>query len=357
MRNPNKFGSVYKLKDKPRRKPWVARVTTGWTTHIATKGEHKGQEVPKQEYKIIGYYKNRSDALNALSDYHTSPAPPPKADITLGELYKEWSEQKFNKLSRDTVSNYRAAWSRINVLQDSKFKELRTAHWQGLIDEYKSSLGHSALKKMKSLASSLYSYALQNDIVSRNYAEFVELPKEEKKVKKIFSDTEIQKMFKKAADVPYLDTVLIMIYTGMRISEMLQLTAFNIDLNNEIITGGIKTEAGKDRVIPIHPKIMPYIKAWYEFGGETLICRMHDKKAMTAKYYRENYYYPALKAAEVTPLVPHSCRHTFASRMSEAGVEAVYTQRIIGHADFAFTYNEYTHPEIEEYKKAIKKLK
>jgi integrase len=77
---------------------------------------------------------------------------------------------------------------------------------------------------------------------------------------------------------------------------------------------------------------------------------------MSAKYYREKYYYPAIEAIEIQRLTPHACRHTFASLMSAANVDPLHTQRIIGHSDYAFTANEYTHPEIRELRKAINKI-
>ena len=338
-----------------RRKPWCARITTGWKKTIAKRGKHKGKKVPRQIYQIIGYFETKQEGIDALALHRIDPVSP-KANIILEELYEEWSAAKYKSgISRDTINNYKAAWKHVDKLKSAKFKDLRTAHWQKVIDEKKEVLGHSSLKKIKSLTTLLYNYALKNDIVKKNYAEFIELPRYSKQEKQIFSDLDIQKMFKNADTVPWVDTILIMIYTGMRISEMLQLTKFNVDLKKQIITGGIKTEAGKDRVIPINKKIMTYIKKWYEKNGQALICR-EDGSKMSAKYYREKYYYPALEALEIQKLTPHACRHTFASLMAAANVDPLYTQRIIGHADYAFTANEYTHPEIKELKKAINKI-
>lgn len=85
----------------------------------------------------------------------------------------------------------------------------------------------------------------------------------------------------------------------------------------QTITGGLKTDAGKDRVIPIHPKIFKHIKAWYDKNGEYLIC--NDKgKHISDKKYREDFYYPALEKLEIRKLNPHCCRHTFSSLMRKA---------------------------------------
>ena len=136
---------------------------------------------------------------------------------------------------------------------------------------------------------------------------------------------------------------------------MLELTRFNVDLKNGIITGGLKTEAGKNRIIPIHPKIIPFIQKWYTKNGETLICRENGKK-ISSRYHREKYYYPALEHLKIKRLTPHACRHTFGSLMGRANADPKHIQEIIGHSSYAFTKDKYTHPYIEELKKAIRKI-
>ena len=143
---------------------------------------------------------------------------------------------------------------------------------------------------------------MQNDIINKNYADYIIIPKSEKQEKKTFSDIEIQKLendicpyTQKRCD--WSSTILILIYTGMRISELLSLTRFNIDMENQIITGGIKTDAGKNRVIPIHPKITEHIKYWLNKNGETIICR--NEKKINVRYYRDNFYYTVLERLDI----------------------------------------------------------
>ncbi len=58
------------------------------------------------------------------------------------------------------------------------------------------------------------------------------------------------------------DAALVLCYTGFRITEFLLLTPASYDSTAHILTGGIKTKAWKTRVIPVHPKIQPYIDGW-----------------------------------------------------------------------------------------------
>ena len=341
MRSPNGFGSVFKLKGR-RRRPWIARVTTGWADN------------GKQLFQPVGYFTTKQEAMTALALHRVSPVSP-RAGIALAELYNEWSAGKYRKISKSTENNYRAAWLHIKPLEKAKFADLRTGHWQAVIDRCADDgLSRSSLEKIRVLAVMLCDYAIKNDIATKNYAKFVELPRAEKTKKDRFTDLEI-KQLEKQADIPWVDTVLILIYTGMRISEMLGLTRFNVNLEQQVITGGVKTDAGKDRVIPIHPKILKYFKQRYDQAGAALVCD-DQGRPLTAKRYREKMYYPALEACGIRQLTPHKCRHTFCSLLAERGADTLNIQKLAGHADYAFTANEYSHPEIEALRREIAKI-
>lgn len=336
MRHPNGYGTVYKLSGN-RRRPYIARVPIGRADN--------GRTI----YQNIGYFEKSEDALDALAKHRFNPVSL-RSNISLNALYDEWSTSKYQYISKQLQDNYKAAWKYLSKYKNVEFKELRTAHLQSVIDGcHKSGKGKSTLQKIKILASLLYDYAIQNDICSKNYAKFIKLPKFEKVEKEHFSEIEIKKI--EASALEWADTILILIYTGMRISEMLGLTLFNIDLENELITGGVKTEAGKNRTIPIHPKIMPIIKKWHAIGGTRLICK--DKKPISARKYRDDYYMPTLRAIGVRELNPHACRHTCATLLAKAGADPLYIQKILGHADYSTTANIYTHTDVEELKKAI----
>lgn len=341
MRNPNRHGTVFRLSGR-RRKPWAAQVTTGWTND------------GKQIRQLIGTFETKSEALQALALNSLHPLPP-KAGITFGEIYNEWSEMKYPHITRSTADNYRKAWHGYLVRHAKvPMKDIRAAHIQLAIDECQNKgLSRSSMAKIRALSVMLFKYAMENDIANKNYATFARLPKAAQAKKQRFSDLEIKKI--EQSDVPWADSVLILIYTGLRISEFLGLTRFNVNFEKQIITGGIKTEAGRDRVIPIHPKILSHMKRRYDQGSNWLICNENGEK-LSAKQYRKKYYYPALEQVGVPRLTPHSCRHTFASLMAEAGVDPLSIQKLIGHSDYSTTANIYTHLDLTALQKAIEKI-
>lgn len=342
IKNPNGHGTIYKLSGK-RRKPWVAQVTTGWT------------EDGKQIRQTIGYYATKREGMDALTMHRISPVSP-KASITLGELYEEWSRAKYEKIGASTKRNYLVSWSYLSRLEKVPVKDLRAGHIQQAIDAAQTDgKSKSTIEKIKAVAVMLGNYAVQNDVVSKNYAQFTEMPKMEKKKKDRFTDIEVKKIAQ--VDDPWTDSVMILLYSGMRLNEFLGLTRFNVDIKKRVFTGaGLKTDAGKNRVIPILDEIFPLVERRYSQGNNYLIAT-EDGKRVNSDWYRKRVYYSILEKAGVSKLSPHCCRHTFASKLSEMGVPPTTIQYILGHASFSTTADNYVHPTTDQLLAAVGNIK
>jgi len=234
-----------------------------------------------------------------------------------------------------------------------RVRNIKTADMQRIIDANED-MSKSSLVKIKVLLHMLMEYAAKQDIVQKNYAAFIALPRKTDKAREVFTDLEIATLFKNDTD-KWVKSILIMMFTGFRISELLALTRFNVDFKNDTIIGGSKTEAGRNRIVPISPRISEYIRWWLDQNGDTLIC--HDSGAALTPYnYRKTYYTPTLERLGIRPLTPHCCRHTFATMLSRAGADTLAIQKIIGHADYSTTANIYTHPDFAMLRDAINRL-
>jgi len=359
IKNPNGYGSVVYLGDR-RKKPWAVRMSK------TVEGI--------QSYWYVDYYETKTEAEKRLAAEQISPTSP-KANITFKELYEEWKETPaFTDISKQTQDNYTAAYKHLAKLHSSKFINIRTSHIQSIIDNLVSEdkegnkipLSKSTKTKVKLLCGLLYKYAMQNDICNKNYAEFVKISKEDKREKEIFTDLEIKKL-EDNDNIPYVDTILILIYTGLRITELLKLTRFNIDFESMTLTGGLKTDAGKDRTVPIHPKALPYIKKWYDKGFNYLITKEKEvgKKGkkeilrgipITANYYRKFIFAPLLEQLGIEKKTPHATRHTCATLLARAGADTNAIKMILGHTDYAFTADTYTHTDVEFLKNEMSKI-
>ena len=212
---------------------------------------------------------------------------------------------------------------------------------------------------MKALGTSLWRYAMQLDIVDRNYAEYIYIQKEEKNERVAFSSEQMAKMWEKVSTVPELKYILVLCYTGMRIGEMLNAKTDNYNKAEQYFIAGSKTEAGKDRIITISPRILPFFDG---FGIDKYLFFLGEEK-LSEKRFRANYFYPALQKIGMDVLkedgshlyTPHCCRHTFATLMKNINAPATDKQKLIGHTKCEMTAH-YTHTDIESLKKITDNL-
>lgn len=336
MKNPNGYGSVFKLAGN-RRKPWCARITVGWT------------DEGRQQYKNIGYYEERSEAMIALAQYNNDPYDLDANKITFAEIYEKWSEEKFPKISDSNVRGYKTSFNKCSMLHNMKFRQIKKMHMQRIINE-NDHLSYQVRMKLKTLFSQLYKFAIENDIVEKDYSKFVEAGEQTTKIVRTpFSDAEIEMLWRNL-DVPYVNTILFMIYSGMRVGELLSIKSVNVNIERQILIGGIKTKASIDRTIPIHNRILPLIN----LDNEYLVVSPTGKK-MSYNNYIQRQFTPIMKELGMNHL-PHDCRHTTATMLDNAGVDRTIVKLILGHASNDVTERVYTHKTPEQLLSAINKI-
>ena len=313
----------------------------------------------------IGSFPDVRSAQEALDNF-VKNGRPELYNATLADIYKLWSEVHYQQIADATP--YKAMWKRMEPIHRVKMTDIRAAHFQPYVN---AATSKSSASKIKSLALMLCRFAVENDIVNKNYAEFIKLPKFEKTEKIIFTVDQIHTLWQHTAD-KRIQVILAMIYMGFRLGEMIILCPENIFLDEGYVIGGIKTEAGTDRIIPFPPKI-PEIKEFFR----QWVCDVQAGQRlfpMDERQFRHTYFYQPLSElgmidgqlrkgtgnSWVFPdkhhLTPHSTRHTFASLSSSAGMRPENLQKIIGHADYSTTAGIYIHKDISELIAEMSKL-
>jgi integrase len=333
MRLPNNYGSVSKLSGN-RRKPYIVRKTKGWNEN--------GQAIAD----IIGYYSTREEALKALADYNQNPYDVDKAKMTFKNLYELWLNKKATKLGQANLKQLKCAIKHCRILYTMKYREIKAYHMQGCIDNC--GHGYSTQGTIKNLLKRLDKFALELDIVNKCYSDLITSASIPATSKRPFTEEEIEKLWEMKKE-PWVDSVLIFLYTGFRISELLSLKISDIDLQNMIIKGGTKTDAGKNRIVPIHSRILPFVKARVNNNDVYLFGTMGS-----LTYYK--IWNEIMQQAEMAH-TPHECRHTFRSRLDSAGANKVCIDLLMGHKSTDVGERIYTHKTIEELRATIMLLK
>lgn len=327
----------------------------------------------KKMREPIGYFPTYEEADQALATWNRGRGT--KTNYTLKQLYDEWEEKAYKKISKSTASCYRAAWKQMAPLYKMKVRVLRTGHFQDIVDRLTDEgKSFSAIRDIKLLSGQLEKYAMQYDIIEKNYAEFIELPAKEEKEREIFTAEQIEILEKAAeADFMYARLIVILNYTGWRISEFLALTVQDYNPENNTFTGGMKTDYGKNRIVPVHPHIQGYVDELLRKNGPRLVCREETKgkgaKAhtvlvpVTSAYFRERWFKPTLdklgvKQKDGSDFTPHVTRHTFATNCWSSGVDPLVTKKILGHSPAAdVTEKTYIHVDVNALNEGISQIK
>lgn len=342
MKLPNGYGSITKLTGV-RRNPWMVRITTGWTD--------EGKEIRK----VLGYYSSRTAALSSLAQYHEHPYDVDTHATTFDDMWKKWTALTYTDKGEQIPHNYAAAYKWLPNLHEMTFADIRRRHIQGDIDACP--LGYPTKRMMKTLCNKLFKLAMDYEVVSVNYATDVELPEKGLSRKHHpFEPEELAILWRHTDDFGAM-TALVLSYTGFRPTELMKVKTADVYLDKHYMMGGMKTAAGKNRIVPIADKIAPIIASWYDEKNEYLVMSPRDGKPILT-YDRLRYIWERSDALKLLgkPHLPHDGRHTCATMLDNAGVNLKVSQLILGHSAKNITTRVYTHKTIAQLIEAINRI-
>ena len=149
---------------------------------------------------------------------------------------------------------------------------------------------------------------------------------------------------------------MILINTGVRIGELLELKKENVHLEKqyfEIVSS--KTESGI-RKVPIANHMIPIFENWLQYSkADTLLCTP-DHKPLTYRNYYDSYWKPLLEPLNIK-YTPHSTRHTFISMLTVLNTNQTTIKKIVGHSGaMSLTERTYTHLDVQTLVDAVNKL-
>lgn len=363
---PNGFGQICKLNNPNLRNPYRAMVTVG------------RNELGRYNTKIIGYYDTYNHAYEALVDYNRSPYDL-DINIKMSELYERWSKVYFENTSESSQKSMSATWRYCSSLYTMNVKNVRTRHLKGCIqdgyiikkgEKKKASANMQTL--MKCLFNLLFDYAVEYEIADKNYARDFSLSndikQERESIKKghiIFTDEELQILWDNVNKLPYVDLVLIQIYSGWRPQELGLIKLDRVDLSGGFFIGGLKTDAGIDRTVPIHSKILPLVQQRYQeatqLGSKYIFNYINSNgkyDAVSLTYRRYHDIYKTI--CDTLGLNPehraHDPRMQFVTMAKKYKVDQFAIKYIVGHKINDVTEKVYTKREPSWLKTEIEKI-
>lgn len=350
MKRANGTGTIIKLNGN-RRKQWCVKVPK-----YNMDGSFVGQTP-------IGYFENRTDADLFLADYNKARGiyDVDKMNFTFADLYNDFKRDYFptkeeQKIIKETgekiigkmgISNMwqtSGSYKQSKILWNRKYNELRRIDFQLVINSAKN-LSPSKLNHIITFFKKLDQYAKEQGIIQMSYSQFLEnIPEKVKRRKVVFSTKEIETLWEYEGYI-IADILLVLLYSCQRIEELLSIEIKNIFLNKDYMIGGLKTSAGKDRIIPIHHAIKRIIRKYYDPNNKYLFTDEKGIKIDYSKYRIDfNNFMDKLNMEHIT----HETRKTARSELDRKGGNKVCIDMILGHKSQGIGERTYTDKTIQE---------
>ena len=342
----NGQGTAYR-----RGRTWTARVVVGW------KHAKDGHAIPI--YRTKGGFTTKREALEYCQTLLKAPKET-RVKLTMQQIYDAWLPTHETRVGKSTMDCYRSAWKYFAPLYYVPFADIDLDDLQECIDECPH--GRRTKENMKALAGLLCKFALPRHQTDMNYAEFLHTGNDAKGTHPAFSHDQIKLIDEQIGITPYADYVYVLIYTGFRPAELFSIK--KTDYIDGVLYGGIKTDAGKNRAVPVSDKIRPIIEKQL-VGNSDWLFPKEDGTFLTVNYFRKFCFYKVLEAAGIQPVptpespptyVPYSCRHTFANMLKDVSGSDKDKAGLIGHEDYKTTKKHYQSVELDALKSIVQQL-
>ncbi len=330
----NGEGSVRKLKSGK----WIAEVVLWY---------HFDEETQRLRPKTLSKsgFDRKADAAAHLPILREEgcrrwgryPTNGKKRPETFAEVFETWIST--HQASKSTLNCYKAAYKHFSPVHDHRMDDIYVDDLQECLNDCPK--GKRTKENMKALCGLVYKYAVPRQFVTKDLilSQYLVINEKATEGKRTGLTTEeLKKLEQSIGKVPYADYIFCMCYLGFRPSEALDLRVENYNRKEKFFVGGAKTEAGKDRTVPVSPKIQKYIDALVvdKIGGYVFCDPAGDR--FDLRRFREDYFAPALEAIGISReereerlLTPHCCRHTFANLMKNVRGADKNKLALIGH--------------------------
>lgn len=313
----NGTGTICRLSGN-RAKPWMAR----------------------KNDVLIGTFETRSEAMKALERL-TDTQINELYNLTFAQVYERWEREHGREVSEKLLKNYELAYAQCEALHGKRMRSLRRSDYQAAVIALEDQgLSKSSCNKLRTMLRQVCEYAQMEGILHSNPADDLTTVARQKSTREIFTEEDIQKI--KTSSLPAAQLALIMISSGCRPGELFTVPLANCGKDHMI--WGSKTEAGKNRVIPIGSdgvEAYQTLTILSTVKGGTLLVDGYEGSRNTENFRRRDWA-QLMREIGREGMTPYSCRHTFITRAIRGGIDLISLEAIVGHVDKETT-KLYTH--------------
>ena len=366
----NNEGSIVKRKDGR----WQGAITVGRNSDGSQK-------------RLYVYGKTRTEVSEKINSVLYDINNGLYVDKTQNPTVKEWLNSwlytyKKNSIKQRTFDQYESI-IRVHLnpeIGEYRLVDLKETTLQKFYNRlFKEGLSARSVQLINTVLHGAIKKAIKCGLVVRNVCEAVELPKQQKKERRVLTPDEQKRLLEELKKSDYGAMYIFALFTGLRRGEVLALTWDDVDLNNctisvtktlgrvntyvdtgnktQLVVSEPKTETSR-RVIPIVDCLIPLLKKQKERtrdNDSNLVFPSDVGTYIDPGNYNRTFY-KIVKKSGLPKANPHFLRHSFATRALEAGIDLKTTQELLGHSSIDITANLYTHALMEHKRDELKKL-
>ena len=144
-------------------------------------------------------------------------------------------------------------------------------------------------------------------------------------------------------------------YSGCRIGEFRHVRKSDVKLKRRLfVVRHSKTDAGRNRYIPIPKKLIPWYETLMQSDG-VYLCQRTNGHRHSYDSFRRAIFDPVMDHFHMHH-TPHETRHTLASMLDSADINRTVIKLILGHSLEGVTERVYTHKTTRELLRAIDRI-
>ena len=256
------------------------------------------------------------------------------------------------KYSENTISSYKRDLNKINSYLKKDFIKLTKADIQKYIQNLSKNESSNTISRTISSLKSFYKFLEINKYTNTNPLTTNINTKTARKLPKVLSEEEVNKLLdiNLNNDFDYRNKAMLelMYSSGLRVSELINLTVNDVDLKNSLVR--IFGKGSKERIVPLNDyateALNNYIlyhrpKLFKQKENNYLFLNNHGNQMTRQGFFKTLKKITKEKGIK-SELSPHTLRHSFATHLLKYGADLRSIQELLGHSDISTT-QIYTH--------------
>ena len=256
------------------------------------------------------------------------------------------------KYSQNTVNSYKEDLKKMDKTLKKDFRVLNNKDIQNYIQNNLKDLNASSVSRTISTLKSLYKYLKINGQIKTNPVSNINTPKKAQKLPKVLSEDEVNNLLdiNLKTDFDYRNKAMLelMYSSGLRVSELINLTLNDIDTKSAIVR--VFGKGSKERVIPLDEYACEALDNYilyhrynlFKHGENNYLFLNNHGEKMTRQGFFKILQKLAKEKNIKTSFSPHTLRHSFATHLLKHGADLRSIQELLGHSDISST-QIYTH--------------